>query len=142
MLTQLIYSSRTTHTLTNHALNEIIASSQRNNAEFGLTGALCYANGSFLQCVEGERMAIQVLFQYLHTDARHQKIEISSVDKIDQRRFPTWAMIFFSYQNILNRLNLKNLAMAEFDIFSMSPSKANEFFEDVAQYVTTASVTD
>lgn len=135
MLTQLIYSSRTTQPLTNNDLNEIVASSQRNNAEFGLTGALCYDNGIFLQCVEGERLAIQVLFQYLHVDTRHHEIEIANVGKITQRRFPTWAMVFFSHQHVMDKIFLKNFVMADFNFFSMSPSKADEFFDEVAQHV-------
>ena len=135
MLTQLIYSSRTTQTLNNNDLNAIVTSSQRNNAEFGLTGALCYANGGFLQCIEGERMAIQVLFQYLHTDTRHCEIEISNVHEIAHRRFPDWAMIFFSYQNVMNQLFLKHSVMPEFNLFSMSSSKADEFFDQVMEYV-------
>ena len=61
MLIQLTYASRTSKTLVPTDLAAILAASQRNNARVGVTGALCLANGIFLQQLEGDRSSVSQL---------------------------------------------------------------------------------
>ena len=136
MLIQLTYSSRATRALNGQDLRSIVAQAQSNNVLRGITGALCYANGTFLQCLEGERLAVNELYQHLYKDPRHVDMEISSFNEIAERRFPTWAMGFFSYDNEIGQLFLKHARMAEFSPFSMNASDVDEFFDEVVRYVT------
>ena len=134
MLNQLIYSSRTTRTLTSADLSSIISTAQRNNLLSGITGALCYARGTFIQCIEGEPSIIDRLFQLLLKDERHTELKTVESREISQRRFPNWTMGFFSYENEIGQLFLKHARMAEFEPFSMSASDGNEFFDEVMKY--------
>lgn len=52
MLVQLTYASHATQTLGPADVKDILQTSQRNNAAVGVTGALCLANGIFLQQLE------------------------------------------------------------------------------------------
>ena len=136
MLIQLAYSSRTTRALNSNDLSLIIADAQRNNALRGITGALCYASSTFLQCLEGERSAVNLLYQHLLKDERHSEMEITSFREIAKRRFPNWRMGFFSYENESSQLFLKHSRRAEFAPFSMTASDVDEFFDEVVKYVT------
>ena len=136
MLTQLIYSSRATRNLNGHDISLIVSSSQRNNALRDLTGALCFVNDTFVQCFEGERSAVNLLYKHLLQDTRHKELEILSFDEIAERRFATWAMGFFSHKNKFSQLYLKHSRMAEFAPFSMTAFDVNKFFDEVALYVT------
>ena len=136
LLNQLIYSSRAARPITSADLNAIISSAQRNNLPHEITGALCYARGTFVQCLEGEPLTIDQLYQLLHKDERHSELKTLDIKKISKRRFPNWSMGFFSYENEIGQLFLKHSRMAEFEPFSMSASDGNEFFDEVVKYVT------
>ena len=136
MLNQLIYSSCATRPLTSADLNAIISSAQRNNLPREITGALCYARGTFVQCIEGEPSTIDQLYQLLHKDERHSELITIDIKEIFERRFPNWTMGFFSYENEIGQIFLKHSRMAEFEPFSMSASDGNEFFNEVVKYVT------
>ena len=134
MLIQLIYSSRVTQPLSSKDLSSLIVSAQVNNSSRGITGALCYANGTFLQCLEGERLAVNQLYLHLSKDKRHGEMEISSMNEVSERRFPNWTMGFFSYENEIGQLFLKHSRMAEFTPFSMNACDVNKFFDEVVKY--------
>ena len=135
-MTQLTYASRAIEHLNSEDLSSIVSSSLRNNAEYGLTGALCYANGTFIQYFEGRRLAVNGLYQHLLKDERHSQLQILSAYEIFVRRFPTWTMGFFSYESDIGQLFLKHSKMAERSPFSMRASDANKFFNEVAKHVT------
>ena len=135
MLTQLTYASRATQNLNNKDLSSIVSSSLRNNALYGLTGTLCYANGTFLQHFEGARLAVDGLYQHLLKDERHSQLKIISINEIANRRFPTWAMGFFSYESDISQLFLKHSKMAEFSPFSMTASDVSAFFDEVVKFI-------
>ena len=66
----------------------------------GLTGVLCYANGTFLMYLEGETLAVNRVYQQVLKDERHSQLKILSVnDEITERRFSARTMGFFSYQS-------------------------------------------
>ena len=136
MLNQLIYSSRTTRPLMSADLSAIIATAQRKNLPRGVTGALCYSRGTFLQCIEGEPSIIDDLYQILFKDERHSELKILDSGEIPERRFPNWTMGFFNYENDIGQIFLKHTRMAEFAPFSMHASDGNAFFDEVVKYVT------
>ena len=59
MLIQLTYASRTSKALIPEDLKSILMASQRNNTRVGVTGALCLANGIFLQQLDGAAIAFK-----------------------------------------------------------------------------------
>ena len=136
MLIQLTFASRATQNLNNKDLSSIVSSSLRNNALYGLTGALCYANGTFLQYFEGEHLPVYRLYQHLLKDERHSQLKIVSVYEIAERRFLTWVLGFLPYESDIGQLFLTHSKMAEFSPFSMTAFNVNELFNEVVKYIS------
>ncbi len=93
---QLIYCSHNTisEVGTNVAeeVRGIIASSRRNNAAAGVTGALLFTNIGFAQVLEGPRDAVEAIFERIQPDMRHSDVTVLSFLPAAQRSFPAWSM--------------------------------------------------
>jgi hypothetical protein len=90
---QLAYLSRATvpmDALQNIA--EILAVSQRNNWRDGVTGALAFSDGRFLQVVEGRPESIERLLKRVSDDPRHVEIEVVMRRRVADRDFTDWSM--------------------------------------------------
>ncbi|MDG2520638.1 BLUF domain-containing protein [Caulobacter segnis] len=74
------------------ALDAIISTSQRNNADLGLTGLLCHHDGSFLQFLEGEDDAVNAIFQRIVRDPRHKDVLKMMWEPAERRAFADWSM--------------------------------------------------
>ncbi len=62
------------------------------NTKHGITGILCYGNGHFLQCIEGEKAKVLALQQRIFSDERHKNMKVLLLKAIDQRSFMDWRM--------------------------------------------------
>lgn len=90
---QLAYLSRATvpmDALQNIA--EILAVSQRNNWRDGVTGALAFSDGRFLQVVEGRPESIERLLKRVSDDPRHTEVEVVMRRRVPDRTFADWSM--------------------------------------------------
>jgi hypothetical protein len=74
-------------------LDEITETAQRYNKKNGITGALLYCDGWFLQLLEGPRGFVDsAYFEHIRSDKRHNKPTVIDVSLIDQRDFSQWSM--------------------------------------------------
>ena len=133
MLIQLTYASRTSKTLVPTDLAAILAASQRNNARVGVTGALCLANGIFLQQLEGDRIAVNQLYHRILADSRHRDPAILDFSEINSRKFTQWSMGSLSSLESNRAIYLKYSRSASFDPYTMSPSTLHAFFDEIMQ---------
>ncbi len=92
MLIQLTYASNSGQTLGPADVKDILQTSQRNNAAVGVTGALCLANGIFLQQLEGDRDVVNQVYLRILKDSRHSAPSILDFGEIASRRFSNWNM--------------------------------------------------
>lgn len=94
MVRQMVYTSRLTVPLASRAafLNEIRATSLRNNPPRGITGGLLIAADLVVQLVEGPRDSISTLMATLRADERHAGIEVVHDTVSPERDMPEWAM--------------------------------------------------
>ena len=76
------------------AVDQILATSQRNNARVGVTGALMFTDGLFAQVLEGQREAVEAVFERIQLDERHGEVRLLSFGPADVRVFPSWAMAY------------------------------------------------
>lgn len=136
MLVQIIYSSRTPQTLTGKEMASIVSISRHNNGRAGITGALCYANDIFIQCLEGESLAVNALYQHLLKDTRHADLKIIDSKEIGKRRFQAWTMGYFSYETEIGKLFLANTKISKSEEFSMTACNLDAFFDEVATHAT------
>ena len=131
MLIQLTYASRTSKTLVPEDLKSILASSQRNNARVGVTGALCMTNGIFLQQLEGDRSAVNSLYHRILLDPRHRDPAILDFAEIPARKFTQWSMGSLSALESNRMIYLKYSRSASFDPYTMSPTTLRAFFDEI-----------
>jgi hypothetical protein len=122
MLVRLLYASRAAKGIDDALVASILESSQKHNAEHGITGILCtYSQGNvFLQVLEGGRAEVNSLYSTIVRDPRHSDVTLLDYAEITERRFAGWRMGSVS----LNRVNLGTiLRFSEspvLDPFSMS----------------------
>lgn len=93
-LVQLVYvSSLTLSSRLNASIFEDVeVHARRYNEQQGITGTLCYGNGHFLQCIEGEKAKVSALTQSIFADKRHKDVQVLLLQTIEQRSFSDWRM--------------------------------------------------
>lgn len=75
-------------------IEDILTVSKRNNEQAGITGMLLWADGMFIQVLEGEAAKIRGLVTRIQSDARHRHFMVLLEQKSDQRLFSEWSMGF------------------------------------------------
>jgi hypothetical protein len=133
MLIQLTYASRCSRVLGPSDVKEILQTSQRNNSAVGITGALCLANGIFLQQLEGDRDVVNKVYLRILRDSRHKEPAILDFSEIAARRFGNWNMGLISSVAENRQIFLKYSRTIEFDPYSMSTLSLRGFFEEIVQ---------
>ena len=94
VLVQLVYVSTLTlgSRLNTSIFEDIEAHARDYNEQHGITGTLCYGNGQFLQCIEGEKRHVFALQERIFADNRHKNIEVLLLQEINHRSFSDWRM--------------------------------------------------
>lgn len=96
MTFQLIYSSVSSTPMQMDELEELLEQAQSSNPGHGITGALVYADGHFLQILEGERGAVLSLMDRIGRDLRHESIAVLQAGDVPQAAFAAWEMAYVS----------------------------------------------
>ena len=119
MLIRTIYVSHSTAPLPLE-LKEILAVSRKNNPGRGISGAMCFLDGVYLQFLEGEASVVDGLYQKIEQDPRHTHIKMLVHEPIAQREYPQWSMALLTWNDemkaIFSRLNpnsARDLYMAD-----------------------------
>ncbi|CAH0992529.1 hypothetical protein SIN8267_02662 [Sinobacterium norvegicum] len=119
-LIRLVYASKVEYDLEEADINAILNASKQNNLEKNITGALCYSNRFFLQCLEGSRLDVNALYHHILADGRHSQSAILQYSEIDQREFDDWSMGYIPPALVSGQLISKFSGKADFDPYSMS----------------------
>ena len=98
-LKRVVYVSEKTDA-SDTTLKDIIASSQKNNPEEGVTGCLLSGSNSFLQLLEGPTDFIDTLYSKISKDNRHENVMTLCEEKIDERLFLSWSMKLAPFENM------------------------------------------
>ena len=96
----LVYFSSSTTPFDEQALSVILQQSRLNNARLGITGVLLYVRGSIIQVLEGEKQAVDALYERITRDPRHTRITCALSRPIASRQFGEWHM---GYETITAR---------------------------------------
>lgn len=91
-LFQLVYESTETDAMTEADLRDLLLSAREKNDDLSVTGLLLYAQGRFLQVLEGPESTVRDLFATIQDDARHTDVEILLTMSTTERTFPDWEM--------------------------------------------------
>jgi hypothetical protein len=131
MLVRLVYASRAIASTDQEQLHAILRHSQPYNRTAGITGALCLADGMFMQLLEGGRSAVNALFQRISQDARHTEVALLHYEEITERRFASWSMAQVNVARLNPALLLKYLECAKFDPFAVSGRASLALFDEL-----------
>jgi hypothetical protein len=93
-LVQLVYVSAATKPFTQPQLRELLAKARKHNSGKDITGLLLYHQRSFFQILEGEVDAVNLLFNLIGKDARHNCVVLLSRSEVKERNFGDWSMGF------------------------------------------------
>jgi Sensors of blue-light using FAD len=120
MLVRCLYASRAATPTSSDVLDRILSQSRKNNPTLGLTGMLCFANGIFVQVLEGGRDEVSRLYNAIARDERHQDVQLLMYEEILERRFGDWTMGQVNVDRVNPALLLKYGKKAELDPFGTS----------------------
>ena len=93
---QIIYFSKSATPMQMDDLEEILESARESNADAGITGALVYVDGFFLQILEGEARAVEALMARIAKDVRHETVTVLKQGEITTSVFCDWRMAYVS----------------------------------------------
>jgi hypothetical protein len=137
MLVRLMYASRAVPAVDQEELLAILRKSKANNARSGITGALCYSDGVFIQVLEGGRTAVNQLYNSIVADGRHTDVALLSYEEIDERRFAGWSMGQVNLARLNPAMLLKYSECAKLDPYSVSGKVSMALFDEL---VATAAI--
>ena len=98
-LKRVVYVSEKTD-VSDITLQDIIASSKKNNPEEAVTGCLLSGSNSFLQLLEGPAEFIDKLYSKIGRDNRHRNVITLCDEKINERLFLSWSMKLATSENM------------------------------------------
>ena len=124
MFAHLVYASAALVPLSQDELLDVLRISRRNNAASGVTGALLYSGGNFLQILEGPAERVEEVYTRLGKDPRHRGLTVLLRDTVDGRHFPDWAMGFTNADRLSeeDRAGIRPL----FDLTQPGPLRAHK----------------
>lgn len=93
LLHQVVYCSRAADGVDDAVVGTIVASAQRHNPTYDITGLLVFGSGVFFQWLEGPRAHIVALMEIIRRDRRHHDVVmLSETEEVRERLFPAWDM--------------------------------------------------
>ncbi len=92
----LTYLSTAVRVLDQPDLEALLRTSRDRNTAAEVTGMLLYADGHFIQTLEGAQPAVEEVFARIEVDPRHRDIVVTLKDTVEARAFPGWTMGFRS----------------------------------------------
>jgi hypothetical protein len=92
MLIRLLYASRANQIIDKATVDSILAKSRHKNPDLGITGILCYGGDIYMQVLEGGRDAVNLLYNTIVRDTRHQHVVMLHYEEVSERRFAGWTM--------------------------------------------------
>jgi hypothetical protein len=137
MLVRLMYASRAVPAVDQEELVAILKKSKANNHKSGITGALCFSDGIFMQVLEGGRDAVNRLYNRIAGDARHSEVVLLDYQEIEERRFAGWSMGQVNMQRLNPALLLKYSECARLDPYAVSGAVSMALFDEL---VATAAI--
>lgn len=88
------YVSAAVEIIADEDVAAILRQARVNNQRDGLTGALLYHGGRFIQIIEGPEEPLLARYAAIAADPRHRVIQVVRQQQIAERQFPEWTMAF------------------------------------------------
>ena len=132
MLVRLIYASRSTESITDQVVEDVLTKSQDNNSRAGITGALCVCDDNvFMQVLEGGREEVNRLYWRVVHDTRHTDVTLLEYAEIAERSFTNWRMGRVDLNRINAGMLLKYSEKPRLDPFQLPGRVAIAVLQDL-----------
>lgn len=112
-------------------LNAILKTARSHNVANGVTGLLCYADGNFLQVLEGGRGTVNALYARILADTRHREVTLLSYQEVSERRYAGWTMGQVNLHRLNPGLVLKFSETGRLDPYAMSGAAVAQLFDEM-----------
>ncbi|TWU58167.1 BLUF domain-containing protein [Rubripirellula reticaptiva] len=89
MYQRILYTSRATDGITLRNVYDVIRVSHNRNSDSGLTGALLFLDGFFIQVLEGAPYAVDERYKRIAADDRHCELELRIKESTSELLFPS-----------------------------------------------------
>ncbi len=130
MQVRLLYVSRAVGPQTTTVTASILEKAQARNAADGVGGVLCQGQGMYLQVLEGERGAVNRLYQRIVVDPRHKDVHMLLFEEIAKPRFPNWSMALV---DLSENDPMVRLGHPEFDPYHASGAMVMTLIEELLE---------
>ena len=90
----IVYVSTAVKSMHENQLLDILHNSRLHNAALNISGVLLYADGTFIQVLEGKDAVIDALYARIKADQRHKNIITLIDEPINEKSFAQWLMGF------------------------------------------------
>ena len=94
MVLSLTYLSSATQKPDADELERLLRSVRVKNEALGITGLLLYADGNYVQTLEGPGDVVDAAFGRIVADPRHRGVFVAWREEIEEREYPDWSMGF------------------------------------------------
>ena len=135
-LTRLIYASVTRSEMSYAELTAVLRTAEAHNSQHGITGILCYSDGKFLQALEGDRDALNRLYNRIVRDPRHEDCTILRYGRVIARHYDDWSMKLVGLDDqpsaFRRALVMKYSGSPTFDPMHLTGSQASSLLEALA----------
>ena len=93
-LHHLSYQSTALLSVSDDAMQELLAKSRAYNTAHEVSGMLMYRDGQFVQVLEGEESVLRALYDKIRRDPRHTDVVKLVDEPLARRKFGAWAMAY------------------------------------------------
>jgi len=139
ILSRLFYASTATEHYSPLEIGDILEACRRNNPSFDVTGMLFFGgNGYFLQCLEGPRANVNIIYHKILNDQRHTNVQLLEFKEIGARYFADWTMKYVRSAAVIEKI-LKETRMKEFNPYELDTATLNMMAEAFRAYVEPAA---
>jgi hypothetical protein len=103
----IIYQSHEIFSFSEKELKKLLLRSRFRNGSDGITGLLLLHEGTFLQALEGDEVAVRTTFARIAQDPRHGEVSLLSSGSVTERHriFGQWSMGFANPSETVKILN-------------------------------------
>lgn len=134
-LIRLLYASKISSRFTgDNDIEHILSCSKENNPVINISGILCYSNDYFLQCLEGSRINVNLLYHKILLDQRHTEPAILKYDEIHQRDFTEWGMAYLPPKKITGDIIMRYSGEKRFNPYQMSGESCYQLLKELSNF--------
>jgi len=131
-LVSLVYASTRCSDWKDKDIYQILSASGINNAKSAITGALCFNGDYFLQCLEGDRRAVNELYRKIQNDHRHRDVILLHYAEMTHRSFENWQMLYVPESKMSQSHILRYSGRQQFNPYEMSGASALQLCRELA----------